>query len=146
MTSPAETLSPFFFFHATSVPSVMVSLNLGIWISGIVVIDQALKSKTVPSLYRFIALTLLTHNKLSSPQRSAFRHSAAQHARVVHCTASAHLPEKRAQSGHRAHRKYFSGCDNKLPPPLHKMVGPVPQSPPDAFSRLNHKSRVHRAV
>src|SRR4029077_15746504 len=34
MTSPAETLSPFFFFHATSVPSVIVSLNLGIWISG----------------------------------------------------------------------------------------------------------------
>jgi hypothetical protein len=27
-------LSPFFFFHATRVPSVIVSLNLGIWISG----------------------------------------------------------------------------------------------------------------
>jgi hypothetical protein len=28
-------LSPFFFFQATSVPSVIVSLSLGIWISGI---------------------------------------------------------------------------------------------------------------
>src|SRR5215212_9624936 len=34
MTSPADTLSPFFFFHATKVPSVIVSLNFGIWISG----------------------------------------------------------------------------------------------------------------
>src|SRR5437868_14864207 len=33
-TSPAATLSPFFFFQATSVPSVIVSLSLGIWISG----------------------------------------------------------------------------------------------------------------
>ena len=30
ITSPAETLSPFFFFHETSVPSVIVSLSLGI--------------------------------------------------------------------------------------------------------------------
>jgi hypothetical protein len=29
-------LSPFFFFHAMRVPSVIVSLNLGIWISGMV--------------------------------------------------------------------------------------------------------------
>jgi len=29
-TSPAETLSPFFFFHETSVPSVIVSLSFGI--------------------------------------------------------------------------------------------------------------------
>jgi hypothetical protein len=43
MTSPVETLSPFFFFHATSVPSVIVSLSLGIWISGMSVIDEGLK-------------------------------------------------------------------------------------------------------
>ena len=30
----AEFALPNFFFHATSVPSVIVSLNLGIWISG----------------------------------------------------------------------------------------------------------------
>src|ERR1700736_2215213 len=34
ITSPADTLSPFFFFHATRVPSVIVSLSFGIWISG----------------------------------------------------------------------------------------------------------------
>src|SRR5689334_3811942 len=33
-TSPAETLSPFFFFQDTSVPSVMVSLSFGMVISG----------------------------------------------------------------------------------------------------------------
>src|SRR3954469_7949162 len=37
MTSPAVILSPFFFFHTTRVPSVIVSLSLGIWISGMVV-------------------------------------------------------------------------------------------------------------
>ena len=33
MTSPLSTLSPTFFFHFTSVPSVIVSLSLGIVIS-----------------------------------------------------------------------------------------------------------------
>src|SRR5947209_8312020 len=37
MTSPVDTLSPFFFFQVTSVPSVMVSLNFGIWISGMTI-------------------------------------------------------------------------------------------------------------
>ena len=32
-----RTLSPFFFFHATSVPSVIVSLSFGIWISGMAI-------------------------------------------------------------------------------------------------------------
>jgi hypothetical protein len=33
-------LSPFFFFQATSVPSVIVSLSFGIWISGMAVGDR----------------------------------------------------------------------------------------------------------
>src|SRR3954467_8448228 len=37
MTSPVLTLSPFFFFQVTSVPSVMVSLSFGIWISGMAI-------------------------------------------------------------------------------------------------------------
>src|SRR5438477_12474642 len=66
ITSPAETLSPFFFFHATSVPSVIVSLNLGIWISGMAGWFDRLKRcglkrsqiNLASTLHRFIALRI----------------------------------------------------------------------------------------
>src|SRR5882724_13248927 len=120
--------SPFFFFHATSVPSVIVSLSFGIWISGISAIESFTRSRSV------------------SRRRRVFRRSAERRAPSLHCRASGHLPVIRVESAHPAHRKYFSEFDSKFLRRHRRTDGPVQQSPRDAFSRQSRKSPSRRAA
>src|SRR5512132_595997 len=109
-TSPAETWSPLFFFHATRVPSVIVSLSLGIWISGMV---KKLNGYKVTSLQRarfdlvtfVILLTDFTRSRPVSRLRRVFQRSAGQRVPSLHCKAWEHLPVIRVESAHPAHRK-----------------------------------------
>src|SRR4029078_11605485 len=118
ITSPAETWSPFFFFHAIRVPSVIVSLSFGIWISGIIGSDELLNfsTRSRPALW----------------QRPVFRRSAVPRARGVRYMAEGHLPVIRAESAHRAHRKYLFESGSKFLRQLRSTDGPVQQSPRDA--------------
>src|SRR5262245_28082608 len=131
-TSPAETWSPFFFFHATRVPSVIVSLSLGIWISGII------------ASYQLINFS--TRSRPVLLQRPVFRHSAAPRARDVRCMASGHLLVIREESAHPAHRKYLFEPGSKFLHQPRSTDGPVQQSQHDASWRWNQKSPARRAV
>src|SRR5215472_9135472 len=141
-TSPAETWSPFFFFHATRVPSVIVSLSLGIWISGmikklnsykgyIVTADPFRSCNFCNSFNRFM------RSKPFSRQPRVFRRSEGRRAPSVHCMASGHLLVIRGESAHPAHQKCLFESGNKFLRPPRSTDDLVQQSPLDGSSRWN---------
>src|SRR3954471_24354625 len=149
-TSPADTWSPFFFFHATRVPSVIVSLSLGIWISGMV--NNFYGYRATP-LHRATltcnfsnSLTDFTHSRPVSQRRQVSRHSAVPRARGVRCMALGHLPVIRGESAHPAHQKCLFESGSKFLPRRRRTGDPVQQSPRDVSLRLSRKSPVHRAA
>src|SRR5262249_23037660 len=139
-TSPAETWSPFFFFHAMRVPSVIVSLSLGIWISGMVNKLYGYKTTSLQRPHSDLAtvVTLLasfTRSRPVSQPPKVFLRSAGRRAPSLHCKASGRLPVIRAESAHRAHRKCFFESGSKFLRRHRRTDDPVQQSPRDASLR-----------
>src|SRR6266480_3562095 len=85
-------------------------------------------------------LTWFTRNRLSSPPRSVYRHSAERLSRDVRCTAWVHLLVIRAERARRARRKYFSECGSRLPHRLRRTACPVRQSRHGVSWQPNRKS------